>query len=255
MTDIKCKYEVCTCAVPHDLCPHPLGWASEDEVRSLAERLCGTFDRFDGFPMEVAREALRWRDETRPVQAPPAAVAAEDAPERVCGAPRDGRECYPTCDCETEELCDYGTKPAAPAQQPAAVAVPEARYTPESIMAVRQRLADAETRQAQQPPAAVPAALHADEVQWIVNDIAELGVMIRGQAFFLYKGDSLVYEDPTHEDDGRPMMFRPVFKREFGECCHPINYSDPRRVGKVSLDDSDDWKPLPPAIDAARKGE
>ena len=75
MTDIKCKYEVCTCAVPHDLCPHPLGWASEDEVRSLAERLCGTFDRFDGFPMEVAREALRWRDETRPVQAQPAAVA------------------------------------------------------------------------------------------------------------------------------------------------------------------------------------
>lgn len=76
MSDVKCKYEVCTCSVPHDLCPHPLGWASEDEVRSLAERLCGTFDRFDGFPMEVAREALRWRDETRPVQVPPAAVPA-----------------------------------------------------------------------------------------------------------------------------------------------------------------------------------
>jgi hypothetical protein len=41
------------------------------------------------------------------------------------------------------------------------------------------------------------------------------------------------------------MMYRPVFKREFGECCHPINYEDPRMIGKVSLDDSDDWKPIP----------
>lgn len=103
------------------------------------------------------------------------------------------------------------------------------------------------------PPAAVVTvpALAAEDVQWIVNDIAELGVMIRGQAFFLYKGESLVYEDPTHEDDGRTMMFRPVFKREFGECCHPINYSDPSRFGTVSLGDSDAWKPLPPAMLAA----
>jgi len=82
MTEIKCKYEVCTCAVPHDLCPHPLGWASEDEVRSLGERLCGTFDRFDGFPMEVARAALLWRDETRPVQ---------HCGSGCCRATREGR--------------------------------------------------------------------------------------------------------------------------------------------------------------------
>ena len=97
---------------------------------------------------------------------------------------------------------------------------------------------------------AASAPLHANDVKWIVNDIAELGVMIRGQAFFLYKGGSLVYEDPTHEDDGRPMMFRPVFKREFGECCHPINYLDPSRFGTVSLNDSDEWKPLPAAEQA-----
>lgn len=86
-----------------------------------------------------------------------------------------------------------------------------------------------------------------DDVQWIVNDIAELGVMINGQAFFLYKGHSLVYEDATHDETGEPMRYRPVFKREFGECAHPINYQDPTRIGTVSLNDSDEWRELPPA--------
>lgn len=85
-----------------------------------------------------------------------------------------------------------------------------------------------------------------DDVQWITNDNGELGVMIHGQSFFLYKGRSLVYKDAQH-DDGSPMHYRPVFKREFGECAHPINYNNPELVGHVSLDDSDDWKPLPPA--------
>lgn len=84
-----------------------------------------------------------------------------------------------------------------------------------------------------------------DGVQWIVNDNAELGVMVDGVAYFLYKGKSLIYNDGLH-DDGRPMQFRPVFKREFGECCHPINYKDPTLIGTVSLDDDDTWKELPP---------
>lgn len=88
--------------------------------------------------------------------------------------------------------------------------------------------------------------LTAEQVEWITNDSGELGVKIGDQFFFCYKGRSLVYDDGSR-DDGSPMMWRPVFKREFGECIHPLNYEDPRRVGTVSLDDSDEWKPLPSA--------
>lgn len=87
-----------------------------------------------------------------------------------------------------------------------------------------------------------------DDVQWIVNDIAELGVMIHGQAFFLYKGHSLVYEDATHDETGEPRRYRPVFKREFGECAHLINYKNLNLIGTVSLDDSDEWRVLPAAV-------
>jgi hypothetical protein len=88
--------------------------------------------------------------------------------------------------------------------------------------------------------------ISADAVEWVVNDNSELGVKIGNQFFFLYKGDSLVYETGKH-DDGSAMHWRTVGKREFGECCHPINYSDPTRTGTVSLDDSDRWADLPPA--------
>jgi len=92
--------------------------------------------------------------------------------------------------------------------------------------------------------------LRDEDVQWIVNDNAELGVKIGGQFFFCYKGRSLVYENAQHDDES-PMHWRPVFKREFGECVHPVNYADLRScghqhyIGTVSLDDSDDWQPLP----------
>ena len=59
--------------------------------------------------------------------------------------------------------------------------------------------------------------LTASDVEWVVNDLAELGVRIRGQCFFLYKGHSIIY-DP---EDG-PMYVRPVGKREFGETCSPV---------------------------------
>jgi len=65
--------------------------------------------------------------------------------------------------------------------------------------------------------------LTADDVQWVVNDNAELGVKIGNQFFFLYKGDSLQYDTGKH-DDGVPMRWRPVGKREFGECCHPVKF-------------------------------
>lgn len=100
--------------------------------------------------------------------------------------------------------------------------------------------------------------LKAEDVQWVVNDLAELGVKIGGQFFWLYKGYSLVYGTDADEralgvalnkdtDPPVPHRWRPVFKREFGECAHPINYSNPELIGTVSPDDSDDWQDLPSA--------
>ena len=63
-------------------------------------------------------------------------------------------------------------------------------------------------------------AFEADDVKWVVNDSYELGVRIGDQFFWLYKGGSLVYEDGKH-DDGSPIRFRAVAKREFGEVCVP----------------------------------
>lgn len=87
-----------------------------------------------------------------------------------------------------------------------------------------------------------------EHVEWVVNDLAELGVKIGNRFFWLYKGRSLVYADAIHTDEGpnegRPLMWRHVFKREFGECVHPINYKDPSKIGTVSLDVGD-WRELP----------
>lgn len=87
-------------------------------------------------------------------------------------------------------------------------------------------------------------SLGAEEVVWVTNDNAELGVRIGDQCFFLYKGRSLIYEDGLH-DDGSPMHVRPVFKREFGECAHPLNRIREGLIGTVSLDDSDEWEEMP----------
>ena len=87
--------------------------------------------------------------------------------------------------------------------------------------------------------------IKADDVQWVVNNLAELGVKIGNQFFFLYKGRSLVYSE---KGEIAPFHWRPVGKREFGECCHPINYDDLTKVGTVNLNDSDDWLPMPTAV-------
>lgn len=99
------------------------------------------------------------------------------------------------------------------------------------------------------PPAAedlearTTGPLTAEDVEWVVNDNAELGVKIGRQFFWLYKGTSLIYENGTH-DDGRPMLWRPVGKREFGECCHPVNYADPTKWGTVDVNDGREWQPI-----------
>lgn len=66
------------------------------------------------------------------------------------------------------------------------------------------------------------SSIDADDVQWVVNDNAELGVKIGGKYFWLYKGESLEYRDKKH-DDGTPIKYRQVGKREFGECCYPLH--------------------------------
>lgn len=65
-----------------------------------------------------------------------------------------------------------------------------------------------------------PVSISKEDIQWVVNDSAELGVKIVGKFFWLYKGESLDYT--THDDD-TPIKYRQVGKREFGECCHPLH--------------------------------
>lgn len=82
--------------------------------------------------------------------------------------------------------------------------------------------------------------LNEQDVEWIVNSQSELGVLVGGQAFFLYKGRSLEYGAVIDDVTDKPLSYRPVGKREFGECCHPI-------TGAVSTDDGNHWEPLPAA--------
>jgi len=76
-----------------------------------------------------------------------------------------------------------------------------------------------------QPENTTPSVTE-EQVEWVVNDNAELGVKIGNQFFWLYKGRSLVYENGKH-DDGTPILWRPVGKREFGECCNPVKFYEP----------------------------
>lgn len=61
------------------------------------------------------------------------------------------------------------------------------------------------------------------EPRWIVNDSGELGVEIEGRCFFLYKGGNIEYEDGKH-DNGEPILYRSVGKREFGETTWPLQW-------------------------------
>jgi hypothetical protein len=96
-----------------------------------------------------------------------------------------------------------------------------------------------------------------EDVEWVVNDIGELGVKIGDGFYFLYKGDSLVYKDGRH-DNGEPMKWRPVGKREFGEVCYPIAIVESGKFGhdRYEVDllgrlgeelPNGGWKPLPAA--------
>lgn len=96
------------------------------------------------------------------------------------------------------------------------------------------------------------------EPAWIVNDMGELGVKLGERCFFLYKGSNIEYKDGKH-DDGTPILYRIVGKREFGETQWPqkwvlagqrehryteqLVFIEGLSFGKP---EDGDWMPLPP---------
>ena len=98
------------------------------------------------------------------------------------------------------------------------------------------------------------------KVHWVVNDNGELGVLVDGEYYFLYKGGSLQYGDDLQgrsddgialHDDGTPMYVREVGKREFGETVRPVESllakwrHTERYMEPLVGDDPPRWKPLP----------
>lgn len=78
--------------------------------------------------------------------------------------------------------------------------------------------------------AAQPAAQQG--VNWVVNDLGELGVCVNGRYYFLYKGASIeygAYPDTRRDgvalhDDGTPMMVRIVGKPAPPESAYPDHF-------------------------------
>jgi hypothetical protein len=105
------------------------------------------------------------------------------------------------------------------------------------------------------------------EPTWVVNDMGELGVKVGSRFFFLYKGDNIEYgacdnskDGIALHDDGTPMQYRIVGKREFGETCWPLKWIRNGRSQDKYTDmlvytpglsfgkpEDGDWKPLPAA--------
>lgn len=84
-------------------------------------------------------------------------------------------------------------------------------------------------------------------VEWVVNDMAELGVKIGNQFFWLYKGESSVIHQHA---DGTPVRWRPVTRTEFGDVCYPPNvklkfHPDAVAPGAFYDDDGAEWFPIP----------
>lgn len=89
--------------------------------------------------------------------------------------------------------------------------------------------------------------------QWIVNNLGELGVYVNDRYFFLYKGENIEYNKDAN-DECKPIMYRPVGKREFGETCRPpqwngdlpydieLHYDPPLSYGKP---EDYAWRELP----------
>jgi hypothetical protein len=112
------------------------------------------------------------------------------------------------------------------------------------------------------PDGAAGEAESVGEPEWIVNDIGELGVRVGGRCFFLYKGESLEYGSSEEEiargvalhDEGDPMRFRRVQKREFGETQWPdVWLQAGRREDRYCAGDG--WRDLPARKPTPAPGE
>ena len=77
-------------------------------------------------------------------------------------------------------------------------------------------------------------------IDWVVNEYGELGVKIGDRVGFLYKGYTLEYKEGL-KDDGMPLKYRSVGKREFGECCISSWYERDRK----GFYEAADWTELP----------
>lgn len=119
-------------------------------------------------------------------------------------------------------------------------------------------------------PPGNPSPPLVNDVNWVVNDLGELGVEIHGAYFFMYKGRSLQYGTyqsrngmATHDDETE-MRVRPIDGWEYGETVWPTawisrGYRDARYLGahrhQRQLGDSVSWKPIPaPVADDGRVG-
>jgi len=89
------------------------------------------------------------------------------------------------------------------------------------------------------------AKLDKQDVEWVVNDAAELGVKIGTQFFWLYKGESLVY---TNDPDA-PKKYRRVGRVEFGVCCHPVDMVDRSKMNDYDeYTAGEEWEELTPFL-------
>ena len=80
-----------------------------------------------------------------------------------------------------------------------------------------------------------------EKPKWIVNNKGELGVLINGRCFFMYKGEDLEYQTLC---ENSPTQYRFVGKREFGES-GPISPLYKKFCGGEELFYHGDWFPLP----------
>lgn len=119
------------------------------------------------------------------------------------------------------------TPPTAPAADHDIVGVAEALSDPTKE---RMRIAIKAANEAADLLAGLRIVM-ANDIDWIVNDLGEMGVKIGDRFAFCYKGRTIEY-GPMHEDGKTPMKWRHVGKREFGETVRPVAET----LGEVVVD-------------------